>query len=1585
MRTRTAARTGNDGSRARFSQQSLEQPMNLRSKWCLYGLLSWAAMAGIASAQPPGSVRLGAPSAEQLPPPITSMDEEMGQVSLGEGLGYTSINRQFRPRFNVDTRGGGSYGYNPGYTNIGMFVPFAIEGDSAILFVDGRGMITHDGGGGANLGAGWRWWMEDIDRIVGVSTWFDYDNGQRADYSQIGLSFESLGRYIDYRANGYIPIGTRSHTLSSMVDTTQALFQGNSLVFQRTNVVEQTYTGFDAELGGPLPVIGRYGVNGYVGGYHFMGNGVAGGSFTGVSGRFMAQINEDVSFGVQVTDDHVFGTNTQFQVFVTLPEGVPSRWLRNPRVQDRLTQSVYRQGRVMAHTNTYSTFDQAINPKDGLPYFVTHIDPNLGQVGDGSLENPFQSIAVYNGQTVAQQQKSDIIYVRPRADGTSTNLDTAPTFTLYDGQRLLSSSVAHTFMSANYPGIVHNLPGFVPDLLPQLVNSAGADVITLAPGNVQCLEVSGFDITGSAGGSGISGINNSFVLINRNEIHDGFNGINLVNLTEGMSSTIITSNILRDNVNDGFHLLNIGGPSVTSLRLLNNTAYGNDDDGFDIAADVGSTIGGLIASNSTSPINGGSANGDTGLTLSSNGGVLAFNNPLALPVPQQISNNIFSDNSGDGVFVDVTGGGNADLLFLANTIGNNGVAGIHVPASDGSLINLIIGGPDDVLDRNNIAGNGGPGILFDLSNTANGVTTRIENNIISGNLDGIQVNVANTSVFGPAVGLNTTEIFDNLITGNRRDGIRLTRSDSANLNLGTPAAPPIHGNVISGNAENGLSLIATGDNSVPVILSTEDNIFDSNGLDGLGIIAGITGGAVDNPDVLYDSNRDQFTANGRNGISSTSNDLSTINLNLVNVTAVGNTGNGLFTFGDDLSFQNITVTSPIDPLFTGQSRFSNNGANGISINTIHQGLTFVTLDTVEAADNGADGWNMNRQDISLILASATNSVFINNANDGIEFNYTGNPPTDPTQPLTGQFNQLILNNVNADGNGANGFNALGSADSVLVTTFTLSTFNDNAANGILITADEGASFGNPPAPGVPRSLFDGISASGNGQDGIHVDENSYLLVGARVYIEVRTDAANTDIENNGDDGVHIETDGQETDILLNSTSGNLLSINNNGANGVRWDVTSNGSGAGHLVTIDDVLIDSNGGDGIQFNVPSGTGTLVVSNSEILSSGDDGINVNATALGNGNGTSTGFARIFGIDNFIGQTRASIAAGNNGHGVNIQIQGPGSEFFVTPLVQASFTGTNPGDQQIVNSGLNGVNIELRGATGDRFFPNAFIFDGNHIARNGLRSVVSDPVNSITQSNGIFFQETAGVINRFDGTTHRRVFPNGNFDDGNGVGVPINMNGVGPFLFNFNTGNNNPTFFTMSNYMNLRTDLNATMQVTNNIIEFNGTNALAPGEGVFVNISTNAYLSADISGNTFTGNGSADFRSRSFISGGNPPVGTQGATPGANDNVFLDDTAQLDLRLANNTGEHIQPLGPGALYAPEGVKGPGFRNVQVFQVDDSPTGLNTNTFTNLVDTQQNLFLNAGYWTAVTPWSLNNPAFPQDFATNPGNPFLP
>lgn len=733
--------------------------MNLRSNWCLFGFLTWVAMAGMASAQPEGSVRLGSPAAGvpadgQLPPPLTTFGGDMGQVNLGGGGpgNYTNYDRTYRPRINVDTRGGGLYGYEPGYTNLGMFLPYTIEDDTAILFADVRAIVTHTGKGGANVGAGWRWWMQDIDRIIGLSAWYDFDAGHVQSYDQIGLSFESLGRFVDFRTNGYMPIGKRDHMLGTVLDSTNTNFIGNGLFFNRTTRAEQTYTGFDTEVGGPVPLLGRYGVNGYLGGYHFVGNGQLGGSVTGVSTRLMAQVNEDVSVGVQLTDDNVFGTNVQAQVFVTLPDGTPSRWLRNPRVQDRLTASVFRQYRVLAKVDTFDVPEAAINPKDGLPYFVTHIDPNGAATGTGKFGSPLNSIAAYNNLSLAQRQQSDIIYVRPRTDDTNTNLDTGATLgtlTLFNGQRLLSTSIQNQFASNVITGGFGFLPGFVAGAeLPNLFNSTGGDVVTLAANTTQCIEVSGFNITGSATGNGIQGANNTWVVITNNDIHDALNGVVLTNTTGvGAMAAVITDNSFHNNLNDGFRVVNTAAAPL-ELRMLGNSAIDNGDDGAEITANAGSSIvltvgestnadgttknpsvyssnndNGMEINVTNSTIAGRiststfSQNVNDGLRMDLNASTANFRDPL---LGYAITNNDFASNTGSGVEINAINSSTLQLSITANRFGNPNIAasgnaddGLRISADSGITV-IDIGGQTQA-DGNIFTGNLQNGVVLNLT------------------------------------------------------------------------------------------------------------------------------------------------------------------------------------------------------------------------------------------------------------------------------------------------------------------------------------------------------------------------------------------------------------------------------------------------------------------------------------------------------------------------------------------------------------------------------------------------------------------------------------------------------------------------------------------------------------------------------------------------------------------------------------------------------------------------------------------------------------------------------------------------------
>src|SRR5262249_12832150 len=157
-------------------------------------------------------------------------------------------------------------------------------------------------------------------------------------------------------------------------------------------------------------------------------------------------------------------------------------------------QNVFRQNRVIARTEAFSSFDTAINPGTHQPYFVANIDPNLTVNGNGSAASPFNSIAAYEALPLNQRERFDLILVQPRVDATTTNLDTATTLELFNGQRLLSTSVAHTFTTDNFPGVVMTIPAAAGATAPMLFNSTGGDVITLAPGNTRGIEVSGFEI-----------------------------------------------------------------------------------------------------------------------------------------------------------------------------------------------------------------------------------------------------------------------------------------------------------------------------------------------------------------------------------------------------------------------------------------------------------------------------------------------------------------------------------------------------------------------------------------------------------------------------------------------------------------------------------------------------------------------------------------------------------------------------------------------------------------------------------------------------------------------------------------------------------------------------------------------------------------------------------------------------------------------------------------------------------------------------------------------------------------------------------
>ena len=1301
--------------------------MNLTVKRCLMGLVAPATMFGMVWAQETesvGTVQLGrraqapvqVPEIEQIQGTMQEVPtSQPGVVDLGpsslpplpgpSGPGQPGYGNYFRvsavdqvlmPRFIVDSRGGGLYGYNAGYSNIGAFVPYKID-DSSILFGTGMGLVTYDGRGGATVGGGWRHWMEDVDRIIGLAGFYDFDNGHAQPYQQLGLSLESLGRYVDYRVNGYLPVSNPDHVLNSSLVGTAALF-GNGIGLLRTNTVEQAFSGLDAEMGGPTPFLGRYGLNAYIGGYYYMGSGANAGNFTGVSGRLLSQINEDVSFGVQVTNDHMFGLNTQFQVFMNIPNGRPGRWLRNLRVQDRLVQNVFRQNRVVARTETYSTYDAAINPNTHQAYFVANIDPNATTNGDGSVNNPFSSIANYEAISVAQQKRYDILLVRPNNDGSHTDLDTASTLNIYNGQRLLSTSVAQTFVTENLPGVVLPLPGFVSGAAPILYNSSGGNVVTLVGGNTLPQQVSGFDIVGSATGNGIFGNNNVGTIISSNTIEKGLNGV----LLTGLSGTVANgnpaqffNNVIKDNIGNGVQITNSGAAPFTpdlNLVVTNNQFQNNGNDGLQINANAGAYIGGMIGGTNTSTTtlsNTFSGNVGNGLALNANGGTLDFLNTSTSPFG--IVNNTFSGNTLDGLSINTINNSIASFSVINNAFGVAGTStsgnaryGLGL-VSDSGTTKMFIGGASSTL---------ADGTTFNPGNTFNFNAVSAINLAVSGtaslSYDILNNTISNssTATIAPVhdaftFSFNGTSGTDPFIIGNTSDtGVSIT-SVSWNL-AGTLATIADSGSgaviqPISDTFLTGLNGNAVTAGSDPLLI-TATGLVANNANSGLATATQLIPLTFTNfaTGKTFQATSEFQSSGGSAALSSASTIGSTLSVTFSNgltstqkVQAVSGSAVAVSAAGDVFGTSVPGYGSGVDGIHVSASGNSTLSHAVIQSNTItgygHYGINVETSGAAFApnvvvvnntlTNNGTGisatgqnvfdggGLQISRDGSSTLDALVQSNTITSNYNYGISVLSSG----------TAGDNIVNLFNNTVTGNVSNGLNVATSGASVLTLN---SQGNDFHGNGSGATQNTGVatSMDNVTFSSAGTSIaninlnnFVGNNAEGTGLSAISNDDSTMNLI-----IDSLSGAAQSAFSNNKVNGIALT--GNDRSVMHANVYNS--SISNNASNGISY--TRNGTSL-ILSNITDTTINSNAANGIFYQ---GIGSDPTDALQKNPGQSNLINlVRDTLNNNGNSTtSTGdgfLANVYGQSSLVVNATSTTFNSNAGNGLHADMT-PGAQF-------------------------------------------------------------------------------------------------------------------------------------------------------------------------------------------------------------------------------------------------------------------------------------------------------------------------------------
>lgn len=740
------------------------------------------------NAAAPGTASPGDDSRGKGPSRDPADSEPVGRSD--DSVGF-AVADPFGPSIGFDGTLGDGLGFEENNYRVWAFIPRHIDPGRSLFFTSFLGGVTSDGGGLANVGGGYRQYVEGIDRIFGVSGWYDVDNGHEQTYQQLGLSAETMGRFLDARLNTYFVVGEDSEFLSDRLFL-DPRFQQHQILFQRRRVIESAFSGGDLEVGGLLPFLGRYGVSAYIGGYFLRSDEEADDNenVLGVKVRGHVQVTEDFEVGVNYTHDDVFGANTWVTTTFLLPDGKPRRLFRPQTVRDRLASGVVRQYRVHAHVRTEATDIPAVDPDTGEEITVVHVDPNVSSTGDGTAERPFQRL---ESARTSNSSDVEIILVRPGTGGTSNVFALSGPLTLLENQRLLSTSVHHTFDSQFGTFL---LPGFTGGPKPIISNleTTVSSIVVLQGGD----EVRGFILNGISGTpgvfhSGVTGAATSGFAIRDNEFRNVLNGVSIAHVGTGLG--LVTNNTFTGRgfgSIDGFSLLHSSG--TLDLLVSNNAATGflgedadgngilnagedadgdnvldTDGVGFKVAATgSGTTINANDPENATQPLgilaNKSTDNG-TGFVMESEDGAV---------INADVQANTFDDNVNTSTgFRALADGGTLHFeTFSENSVRNNAGLGASFMASGGGSITA------DSIAQNAFEDNAGAGLAITLKESSTGAFT-IRENTFTGTVDsptspiyngeGIYVRLEGTDAPANATATLTSMTIEDNVIGDRFD------------------------------------------------------------------------------------------------------------------------------------------------------------------------------------------------------------------------------------------------------------------------------------------------------------------------------------------------------------------------------------------------------------------------------------------------------------------------------------------------------------------------------------------------------------------------------------------------------------------------------------------------------------------------------------------------------------------------------------------------------------------------------------------------------------------------------------------------
>jgi trimeric autotransporter adhesin len=773
------------------------------------GLLIAATLCPTAIAQTPES---GSPESSS-PESTTAIDLT---IPVWAGVGHT-------------TSGAGW----DGVTHFEGFIPLRQTPGQNITFFEPRFLLDNGGNIGGSLLLGHRIYDSQRNRTFGGYVAFDRRETDESSFSQLGLGLESLGEVWDFRINGYIPLDNRHLIDESKSDTGYSIstqFERNLLLLssrreqQVTRIYEAGLFGLDAEVGAKLAEWADGDLRAFGGAYFYDAAGTD--STLGWRLRLQARPTQNLTLGVAVQDDNLFGTNLVASVGLTFPGIRPRRPITDTEeVVARLGEPISRNPNIAVDTqqDTQTTVEEKTeplrNPEEEQAYRFIHV--TLGQQGgNGTFEQPFGTVQEALDASVSDG--NTIVYVDAGSN------PAIPAFTIPDRVRVLSQGPVQLIAGLPFPGfpdtparlpfspvvnyrdgILVRIPFSGDRQLPTIRQAGTTDLVTMGDRTI----LSGFQIANSSA-----------------------NGV----AANGVENVEIRDNIITNATERGIFLNNVYGSVVLfDNRITGSQGGAGSGQGLLIRDDVDRAVDVSIQRQRI-------ANNRVGIEVAASG------NPAQQIDPQQsisISDTNIQNSREQGILLTADQSGNQQVAFRNGSIQSSGAEGVFARATTTGAQELTVedstvsgSGGDGIraqdgiqngsssaaqevfLRRNRIQNNAGNGISIEANEVAAQEFT-ISNNVIQNNGGyGIRGTVNNVAFqeYVTDPDNDSLGISNNVITNNGNQGISLTASDSGTL------VADIQDNNLSNNRTNGnpdLEVTATANtNDVCIVLTNNTSL-----------------------------------------------------------------------------------------------------------------------------------------------------------------------------------------------------------------------------------------------------------------------------------------------------------------------------------------------------------------------------------------------------------------------------------------------------------------------------------------------------------------------------------------------------------------------------------------------------------------------------------------------------------------------------------------------------------------------------------------------------------------------------------------